>query len=306
MQHMSLLSSVNDENLNVFPRPKFAQDWEDNANLYAQLQMNGAAKQMKTSEVDRWIHDLNNTSTRARAINFLSKSRERIPELGLLLWHSFGAISSLIQEIIISYAGPTNAQGNELVCDVLSLLQSIAEHPRARIYFVCSNLHEIIAPIAKQGKTDEYTELQRTKALQIFCCLVDPATVDGRLWAREHSLIVRQIMANQSLMPIIWNSARFGQRESMMLIIQLLEQLFAQYDILVLLLQTPQNLERLVKVLDHLQNFCLTFAPNLSSTISGFKASLLPFVESTHDASNFSQMSGADPGQDQFFQKRPL
>ena len=37
-----------------------------------------------------WIADLMNSSTREGALLELSKKREQVPELALILWHSFG------------------------------------------------------------------------------------------------------------------------------------------------------------------------------------------------------------------------
>lgn len=37
-----------------------------------------------------WISDLLNEETRESALLELSKKREQVPELALILWHSFG------------------------------------------------------------------------------------------------------------------------------------------------------------------------------------------------------------------------
>jgi CCR4-NOT transcription complex subunit 9 len=43
-----------------------------------------------------WIADLMSSSTREGALLELSKKREQVPQLALILWHSFGKISSVL------------------------------------------------------------------------------------------------------------------------------------------------------------------------------------------------------------------
>ncbi|KAM0564844.1 hypothetical protein ACHAQF_008954 [Verticillium nonalfalfae] len=50
-----------------------------------------------------YIADLLNENTREAALLELSKKREQVPELALILWHSFGVMTSLLQEIISVY-----------------------------------------------------------------------------------------------------------------------------------------------------------------------------------------------------------
>jgi CCR4-NOT transcription complex subunit 9 len=40
-----------------------------------------------------WISDLLNEETREAALLELSKKREQVPELALILWHSFGELN---------------------------------------------------------------------------------------------------------------------------------------------------------------------------------------------------------------------
>lgn len=43
-----------------------------------------------TRKVLDWVAQLMNASTRETALLELSKKREQVPELALILWHSFG------------------------------------------------------------------------------------------------------------------------------------------------------------------------------------------------------------------------
>lgn len=57
----------------------------------------------------------------------LSKKRESVPDLAPMLWHSFGTIVALLQEIINIYPSihpPTlTAHQSNRVCNALALLQ---------------------------------------------------------------------------------------------------------------------------------------------------------------------------------------
>lgn len=97
------------------------------------------------STVDRekvytWIIELSNSETRENALLELSKKREVVPDLAPMLWHSFGTIASLLQEIINIYpainpATLTAYQSNR-VCNALALLQCVASHPETRSSFL--------------------------------------------------------------------------------------------------------------------------------------------------------------------------
>jgi CCR4-NOT transcription complex subunit 9 len=55
-----------------------------------------------------WIAQLMKPSTRETALLELSKKREQVPELALILWHSFGTVPSLNHEFVC-LSSPTNA-----------------------------------------------------------------------------------------------------------------------------------------------------------------------------------------------------
>ena len=84
--------------------------------------------------------DLTNPGTRENALLELSKKRESFPELAPYLWHSFGTISSLLQEIVTIYpllSPPSlTAHASNRVCNALALLQCVASHPETRSLFL--------------------------------------------------------------------------------------------------------------------------------------------------------------------------
>lgn len=70
----------------------------------------------------------------------LSKKREQVPELALVLWHSFGVMTSLLQEIISVYPllnpSQLTAAASNRVCNALALLQCVASHNETRGLFL--------------------------------------------------------------------------------------------------------------------------------------------------------------------------
>lgn len=69
-----------------------------------------------------------------------SKKRESVPDLAPILWHSFGTIACLLQEIVAIYPllspPKLKAPSSNRVCNALALLQCVASHPETRALFL--------------------------------------------------------------------------------------------------------------------------------------------------------------------------
>jgi hypothetical protein len=81
-----------------------------------------------------------NTMTRENALLELSKKREDFPDLAPMLWHSFGTVAALLQEIVSIYPAlspPTlTPAASNRVCNALALLQCVASHMETRSLFL--------------------------------------------------------------------------------------------------------------------------------------------------------------------------
>ena len=79
-------------------------------------------------------------SQRETALVKLSKKRETFPYLAPMLWHSFGTVAALLQEIVAIYPAlspPTlDRPTSNRVCNALALLQSVASHKDTRHKFL--------------------------------------------------------------------------------------------------------------------------------------------------------------------------
>lgn len=91
-------------------------------------------------KVLQWVAELMDPATREGALMELSKKREQVPELALVIWHSFGVMTSLLQEIISVYPllnpSQLTAAASNRVCNALALLQCVASHNETRSLFL--------------------------------------------------------------------------------------------------------------------------------------------------------------------------
>ncbi len=94
--------------------------------------------------MEQLVLDLINPGTRENALLELSKRRESFPELAPFLWHSFGTVAALIQEVVSIYpvlSPPVlSAHASNRVCNALALLQCLASHQETRSLFLKGDL----------------------------------------------------------------------------------------------------------------------------------------------------------------------
>ena len=92
--------------------------------------------QMNIKDLHPLVLQLTNAEQRESALLELSKKREAFPDLAPVLWHSFGTISALLQEILSIYPmlSPPNLtpHASNRVCNALALLQCVASHPETK------------------------------------------------------------------------------------------------------------------------------------------------------------------------------
>ncbi|KAG6841084.1 Cell differentiation protein rcd1 [Blastosporella zonata] len=98
------------------------------------------AAAQEDSKIYGLVVDLMDPNSREGALLELSKKREQYEDLALVLWHSFGIIPALLQEIVSVYPqlSPPNltAHISNRVCNALALLQCVASHPDTRQLFL--------------------------------------------------------------------------------------------------------------------------------------------------------------------------
>nr|SVE75869.1 EOG090X09A7 [Daphnia hispanica] len=123
-----------------------------------------------------WITELTNPETRESALFELSKKREVVPDLAPMLWHSFGTIAALLQDIVSIYPAvspPTlTAQQSNRVCNALALLQCVASHQETRSAFLQAHIPLFLYPFLHTVSKTRPFEYLRLTSLGVIGALV--------------------------------------------------------------------------------------------------------------------------------------
>ncbi|XP_065215272.1 CCR4-NOT transcription complex subunit 9 isoform X2 [Planococcus citri] len=131
---------------------------------------------VEREKIYAWVLDIPNPETREIALLELSKKRESVPDLAPMLWHSFGTVAALLQEIIniypaISPASLSAYQSNR-VCNALALLQCLASHPETRSVFLQANIPLFLYPFLHTTSKTRPFEYLRLTSLGVIGALV--------------------------------------------------------------------------------------------------------------------------------------
>ncbi|KIW13085.1 hypothetical protein PV08_08272 [Exophiala spinifera] len=127
-------------------------------------------------KVLQWVSELMDPNRREGALMELSKKREQVPELALVLWHSFGVMTSLLQEIISVYPllnpSQLTAAASNRVCNALALLQCVASHNETRGLFLNAHIPLFLYPFLNTTSKSRPFEYLRLTSLGVIGALV--------------------------------------------------------------------------------------------------------------------------------------
>lgn len=128
-------------------------------------------------EVYQMVQDLRHMDRREQALHELSKRRESLQDLAPILWHSFGTIVALIQEIVCIYpqlSPPPSltAPASNRVCNSLALLQCVASHSETRPLFLKAHIPLLLYPFLNTVSKDRPFEYLRLTSLGVIGALV--------------------------------------------------------------------------------------------------------------------------------------
>lgn len=116
------------------------------------------------AETYQLVLDLVNPEKREAALLDLSKKRESVPDLAVILWNSFGTISALLQEIVSIYPllspPKLKAQASNRVCNALALLQVC----RGRFFLLLLLFRNL-----KKTKTKKHSALRLIRRREDHC-----------------------------------------------------------------------------------------------------------------------------------------
>ncbi|KAF9478269.1 Rcd1-domain-containing protein [Pholiota conissans] len=122
------------------------------------------------------VIELMDPNTREGALLELSKKREQYDDLALVLWHSFGIMPALLQEIVSVYPllSPPNltAHVSNRVCNALALLQCVASHSETRQLFLNAHIPLFLYPFLNTTSKTRPFEYLRLTSLGVIGALV--------------------------------------------------------------------------------------------------------------------------------------
>lgn len=156
--------------------------------------------------MEQLVLDLTNPVMKETALLKLSKERESFPELAPYLWHSFGTMSALLQEIVSIY--PTlqppslTAHASNRVCNALALLQCVASHPETRTLFLKAHIPLFLYPFLNTVSKTRPFEYLRLTSLGVIGALVkvdDPEVISFLLSTEIIPLCLRTMETGSEL-----------------------------------------------------------------------------------------------------------
>ena len=134
----------------------------------------------------------------------LSKKRDSFPDLAPILWHTYGTVAALLQEIVSIYpllSPPTlTAHASNRVCNALALLQCVASHPDTRSLFLKAHVPLYLYPFLNTQSKSRPFEYLRLTSLGVIGALVkmDDADVINFLLQTEIIPLCLRIMETGS------------------------------------------------------------------------------------------------------------
>jgi CCR4-NOT transcription complex subunit 9 len=150
------------------------------------------------------VLQLTNPDQREGVLLELSKKRESFPDLAPILWHTYGTVAALLQEIVSIYpllSPPTlTAHASNRVCNALALLQCVASHFDTRSLFLAAHVPLYLYPFLNTQSKSRPFEYLRLTSLGVIGALVkmDDADVINFLLQTEIIPLCLRIMETGS------------------------------------------------------------------------------------------------------------
>ncbi|CCH44425.1 Cell differentiation protein rcd1 [Wickerhamomyces ciferrii] len=154
--------------------------------------------------VYQWIVELSYGPNREQALLELGKKREQYDDLPIVLWNSFGVMTSLLDEIVSVYPllSPPNltSAASSRVCNALALLQCVAAHQETRNLFLNAHIPLFLYPFLNTNSKQRPFEYLRLTSLGVIGALVknDTPEVISFLLTTEIIPLCLRIMESSS------------------------------------------------------------------------------------------------------------
>ncbi|KAL5207151.1 hypothetical protein ABZP36_031586 [Zizania latifolia] len=157
--------------------------------------------------VERLVLDLLDPELKENALSQLRKKRDMFQDLAPLLWHSFGTITALLQEIIVVYPAlspPTlSLPASNRVCNALALLQCVASHPETRSHFIEARIPLYLCAFLNTDSKTRPFEYLRLTSLGVI----------GGLVKAENTEVINFLLQNE-FVPLCLHTMTIGSELS--------------------------------------------------------------------------------------------
>jgi len=131
---------------------------------------------LEDPNVYHWICQLTYGPQKEQALLELGRKREQFDDLAIVLWSSFGVMTSLLNEIVSVYPmlEPTKLsnQLSNRVCNALVLLQCVASHPETKHLFLQAHIPLFLFPFLNTTSRQRTFEYLRLTSLGVVGALV--------------------------------------------------------------------------------------------------------------------------------------
>ncbi|XP_030371074.1 CCR4-NOT transcription complex subunit 9 [Scaptodrosophila lebanonensis] len=173
----------------------------------AEIKLSADELCVEAERIFQWISDLCNKDTRPVAMRELCDRQDYIEGLGPLMWHAFGAVSGLMQELIAVYVYST-ALENEIstlqaqrVCSAIGLVQIIGSHPDTAPQLLHSQFMAYLLPLLRMTRQTRAVEHVRLSVMGVICGMLE-----------LDSLEVVQFFLGTELIPLMLRQLELGSR----------------------------------------------------------------------------------------------
>ncbi|CCH58579.1 hypothetical protein TBLA_0A07900 [Henningerozyma blattae CBS 6284] len=140
------------------------------------LKQGSGSHALDDPNVFHWICQLTYGPKKEQALLELGRQREQFDDLAVVLWSSFGVMTSLLDEIISVYPLlQPPLLSNELsnrVCNALVLLQCVAQHPDTKHLFLQAHIPLFLFPFLNTTSRQRAFEYLRLTSLGVVGALV--------------------------------------------------------------------------------------------------------------------------------------
>lgn len=199
-----IATTTNTDSGNVNASNNSTSNNNNNNNIVSAGASSTGNKALNDEKVYRWIIELVYGPDKEQALLELGKKREYYDDLALVLWHSFGVMTSLLEEIVNVYTflSPpelTTPVSNR-VCNALALLQCVASHPDTRTPFLNAHIPLLLYPFLNTNSKQRPFEYLRLTSLGVIGALVknDTPEVISFLLTTEIIPLCLKIMESSS------------------------------------------------------------------------------------------------------------